>query len=130
LALVLSVVGGGGLSGAGGEATLGAADGAVELAPPLGASAGTGSGELGPPHQRWNLSPDGVLVSGLDAGAGQWALGLASTGRIFPAEGAAVVLVPRDSPRAIKCEEGTGLREKEKERERGGGVRRDRGVDV
>ena len=59
----------------------------------------------------WSLSHAGhLLYHGHDrppattraaAAEAAWALGLASGGRIFPNPGAAVVLVPADSPRAI-----------------------------
>jgi len=52
------------------------------------------------PSQRWFLAPDGFLVASVDGGG--FCLGLLSTGRIFPSDGAAVVLVPRDSKRALR----------------------------
>lgn len=50
--------------------------------------------------QEWWLTRDGLVVSKL--GANGFCLGLASTGRIFPSDGSAVVLVPRDSKRALR----------------------------
>jgi hypothetical protein len=76
----------------------------VVLSVPRRASDGTASTLADEPavaSQRWSLGDDGLLVSHLRGGAA-FCLGLPTVGRIFPATGAAVVLVPIDSKRALK----------------------------
>jgi hypothetical protein len=64
-------------------------------------SLATRAAQTAPQFQRWFLDQDdGKLVCAV--AAGQFCLGMPSGGRIFPHEGAAVVLVPRDSPRALR----------------------------
>jgi hypothetical protein len=82
------------------------ANGALELQP---LSAFAGGHPLG---QSWRLTPLGLLVLQARDSTGsssepacetpRFAVGLASTGRLFPAPGAEVVLVPADSQRAIR----------------------------
>jgi hypothetical protein len=84
------------------------ADGALELQP---LSAFVDGHPLG---QSWRLTPLGLLVLQARDSTGsssssepasetpRFAVGLASTGRLFPAPGAEVVLVPADSQRAIR----------------------------
>ncbi len=56
--------------------------------------------------QRWEVTAEGLLLSALG-----FAAGLPTNGRIFPGPGSEIVLVPLDSPRALKWDlEFTALR--------------------
>jgi len=50
--------------------------------------------------RRWKLTEDGLLVSTLNDCS--YCLGLPTHGRIFPAVGATLALVPSNSKRALK----------------------------
>jgi hypothetical protein len=83
-----------------------ALDVAVVLKAPLtdgGSAPALLASDSAPPSQRWFLDPaTGALVASLDGGG--FCLGLQSTGRIFPSVNSPVVLVPRDSKRALRWE--------------------------